>query len=262
MPDDNPIKTRPIKTRRPAATPARSRRTLWTLGAVVVVAALAVWGLKSLHDASLARRLLDTPADQVASHPDLVRFASAQAPAIFAHNCASCHGPDMKGNKAIGAPDLTDQVWLYGDGSVFDIDRTILYGIRSGRKKSHDVTEMPAFGQRGMLSSDQIDDVVQYLLALNHRPHDDEAAIRGEAVFTGPASCNDCHAFDAKGDAYYGTPNLTVNTWNYGGDVQSLKDSIYYGRHGVMPAWRGKLSLEQIRALAVYIHTKSHSKVP
>ncbi|WP_374334174.1 cytochrome-c oxidase, cbb3-type subunit III, partial [Aestuariivirga sp.] len=30
--------------------------------------------------------------------------------------CAACHGPDGKGNKALGAPNLTDKVWLHGWG--------------------------------------------------------------------------------------------------------------------------------------------------
>ncbi len=239
---------------------ARPAGRLWIAAALLVLIALAAGGWRLERRAELARRLLTTPADAAASHPDLVRFASAEARPLFQHDCAACHGRDMKGNKAIGAPDLTDRAWVYGKGSVFDIERTILYGIRSGQKRGHDVTEMPAFGERGMLTPAQIDDVVQYLLAINHRPHDSSAALRGHDVFVGPASCNDCHAFDAKGDAYYGAPDLTDNVWIYGGDTQSLWNSIYYGRHGVMPGWRGKLSLEQIRALAVYIHARSMSK--
>ena len=36
---------------------------------------------------------------------------------LYADNCASCHGDDGKGNKELGAPNLTDGIWLYG-GSV------------------------------------------------------------------------------------------------------------------------------------------------
>lgn len=35
---------------------------------------------------------------------------------VFAENCASCHGEDGKGNLEFGAPNLTDAIWLYGDG--------------------------------------------------------------------------------------------------------------------------------------------------
>lgn len=35
--------------------------------------------------------------------------------ALFAQNCAACHGPAGKGNQLLGAPDLSDQIWLYGN---------------------------------------------------------------------------------------------------------------------------------------------------
>ncbi len=34
--------------------------------------------------------------------------------ALFAQNCAACHGEQAKGNPEMGAPNLTDAVWLYG----------------------------------------------------------------------------------------------------------------------------------------------------
>ena len=41
--------------------------------------------------------------------------ASAQAgAATFAANCVACHGPDGKGLRQFGAPNLTDKIWLYG----------------------------------------------------------------------------------------------------------------------------------------------------
>lgn len=43
--------------------------------------------------------------------------------------CVACHGPDGKGNIALGAPDLTDDDWLYG-GSA----EAIAEGIRKGRR--------------------------------------------------------------------------------------------------------------------------------
>ncbi len=49
--------------------------------------------------------------------------------------CAACHGADAKGNQALGAPNLTDKIWLYG-GSV----DTIMETIRKGR-----INVMPPF---------------------------------------------------------------------------------------------------------------------
>lgn len=38
--------------------------------------------------------------------------------AIFAENCAACHGEKAKGNRELGAPDLTDAIWLNGSGEA------------------------------------------------------------------------------------------------------------------------------------------------
>jgi cytochrome c oxidase cbb3-type subunit 3 len=47
---------------------------------------------------------------------------------VFADNCAACHGPEGKGNREVGAPNLTDRIWLYGPDK-----QTIVEGIRNGR---------------------------------------------------------------------------------------------------------------------------------
>jgi len=51
--------------------------------------------------------------------------------------CVACHGADGKGNPALGAPNLTDDVWLYG-GSISRISESLIKG-RNG--------QMPAFGE-------------------------------------------------------------------------------------------------------------------
>ena len=53
--------------------------------------------------------------------------AVAAGAAIFADNCASCHGDAAKGNPELGAPNLTDTVWLYG-GDEATLVRTVTYG--------------------------------------------------------------------------------------------------------------------------------------
>jgi cytochrome c oxidase cbb3-type subunit 3 len=47
---------------------------------------------------------------------------------VFADNCAACHGPEGKGNREVGAPNLTDKIWLYGSSK-----ETIMQGIANGR---------------------------------------------------------------------------------------------------------------------------------
>ncbi len=147
-------------------------------------------------------------------------------------------------------------------GTVYDIERTVLYGIRSGRSKTRAITDMPAFGLTGRLSDGEISNVVQYILQLSGNRYDPAAADEGRAVFYGRANCSDCHGMDARGDSGYGAPDLTSNVWNSGGDPRSLYQSIYSGQHRVMPAWIGTLSLEEIRALAVYVYSASHPTLP
>jgi cytochrome c oxidase cbb3-type subunit 3 len=47
---------------------------------------------------------------------------------IFADNCAVCHGADGTGNQELGAPNLTDRIWLYGPDEA-----TIIETISSSR---------------------------------------------------------------------------------------------------------------------------------
>ncbi|WP_194744127.1 cytochrome-c oxidase, cbb3-type subunit III [Thermaurantiacus tibetensis] len=65
------------------------------------------------------------------------RKAAAGA-AIFAEQCASCHGPEGKGNRELGAPNLTDAIWLYG-GDRASLFQTI-WNARNG--------VMPGWSQR------------------------------------------------------------------------------------------------------------------
>ena len=47
---------------------------------------------------------------------------------VFADNCAVCHGPEGKGNRELGSPNLTDRVWFYAPDKA-----TIVQGIQNGR---------------------------------------------------------------------------------------------------------------------------------
>lgn len=226
--------------------------------ASVVVLALIISAALQAQRSRMERELMAPAPNDVAQNRALLRFAATEGRPLFAAHCAVCHGADMKGLPNTGAPNLTDQSWLYGDGDLFSIERTILYGVRSPEQKSRNVTEMPAFGLRGQLSDVEIKNLVQYILSLNGRPNDPEAAEAGQTVFQGATYCGDCHGPDARGNSDYGAPDLTDGVWLYGGDPASLYKSIYYGRHGVMPAWIGKLTLPQIRELAAYVYVASH----
>jgi cytochrome c oxidase cbb3-type subunit 3 len=69
--------------------------------------------------------------------------------------CAACHGPEGKGNLALGAPNLTDKVWLHGWGEA-----AIVAMINQGK-----TNVMPAFGER--LNAEQIHVLAAYVWSLS-----------------------------------------------------------------------------------------------
>ena len=73
---------------------------------------------------------------------------------LFNQNCVACHGADGKGNQALGAPNLTDDIWLYG-GEPQDIRAT----LRNGRNGV-----MPA--QQELLKADRIHLLAAYVYSL------------------------------------------------------------------------------------------------
>jgi cytochrome c oxidase cbb3-type subunit III len=225
---------------------------------VLTLSALATGLHYWLHLRSLETALVHAWPAELARDSAMLRFAVSLARPIYAAHCASCHGTTLRGNQTIGAPDLADSLWLYGDGGIGDIENTIAYGIRSGHPKAHNVTDMPAEGRTHQLSAAEIDDVVEFVLNLSRQPHDEMKAQRGRKLFYEKGNCFDCHASDAKGNTDYGSPPLLGPTWNYGGDRQTLRQTIYDGRHGLCPAWINRLAPPQIRALAVYLYLESH----
>ncbi|MFL0805388.1 MAG: cytochrome-c oxidase, cbb3-type subunit III [Agarilytica sp.] len=80
---------------------------------------------------------------------------ASQGKVLFEQNCTACHGPEGKGMHALGAPNLTDSVWLY-DGSRDGI----LHALRSGL-----VNEMPA--QKDLLREDKIHLLTAYVYSLS-----------------------------------------------------------------------------------------------
>jgi cytochrome c oxidase, cbb3-type, subunit III len=70
--------------------------------------------------------------------------------------CAACHGPDGKGNQMIGAPNLTDDIWLHGAG-----EKNIVAMINNGK-----MNQMPA--QAGKLTDAQIHVLTSYVWSLSN----------------------------------------------------------------------------------------------
>lgn len=81
---------------------------------------------------------------------------------------------------------------------------------------------------------------------------DEQALKMGGRLFA--SNCSVCHGSDAKGS--YGFPNLTDNSWRWGGEPETIKASIMHGRMGVMPAQGPMIGEDGVRNVAAYVLTE------
>ncbi len=80
---------------------------------------------------------------------------------------------------------------------------------------------------------------------------DPQALKMGGRLFA--SNCAVCHGSDAKGA--YGFPNLTDADWRWGGDPQTIKQTIMAGRHAVMPAWAEVIGEQGVADVAAFVLT-------
>ena len=103
-------------------------------------------GIMTAHKTLMTPAQASDVAQYVRSLNELAHDQTRVVPGkkMFDQFCVACHGAEAKGNPLLGAPDLTDGVWLYGSS-----EETIVYGILNGRDN-----QMPA--QKDFLSPEQI----------------------------------------------------------------------------------------------------------
>jgi cytochrome c oxidase cbb3-type subunit 3 len=169
--------------------------------------------------------------------------AMATAGRLFRQNCAMCHGSDGRG--ATGFPNLADDNWQWG-GSHEQIMATLANGRTAA---------MPPWV--AVLGEEGVAEVVNYVLRQSGQPADAQLADAGQGRFQ--TVCMACHGMDGKGNPALGAPDLTDDTWLYGGDAEDIEHAVRNGRNGVMPAFGGTLSEERRRLLAAYVQGLSGS---
>ncbi len=173
----------------------------------------------------------------------------AQAMAIgerlFMNNCAQCHASDARGNK--GFPNLTDNDWLHG-GTPEKIKETITQGR---------IGNMPPMGA-AVGTSEDVQNLAQYVLSLSGSPHDSVKAELGKSKFV---TCAACHGPDGKGMQAVGAPNLTDNIWLHGFGANAIVEQINKGKVNQMPAQNTLLTADQIHVLTSYIWGMSNKAV-
>ena len=172
--------------------------------------------------------------EELQANKDAMNTASR----LFSNNCAMCHGSDAQGSK--GFPNLSDNDWLYGD-SIENIQHSIQFG-RQGI--------MPAFG--AILSDEQRSALAQYVLSLSNQATADSSKVtEGKAIFN--IQCAACHGPGGKSNQVLGAPNLTDNTWLYGGMLRDIEMTLKDGRSGKMPAHQHLFSEQEAKVLAAYV---------
>lgn len=220
-------------------------------GAIPVLAKLSELQSKASSSEEDSSQLQTAIDDQIVALKPYVEKLSQSPEAlkmgggIFLQNCAVCHGSNAKGAK--GYPNLTDNDWLYG-GNADNILLTLHHGRVGG---------MPAW--REQIGEAGVRAVAEYVLLLSGNQHgyelDKTKAAQGEAIFK--QQCALCHGQDGKGMISAGAPNLTDKIWLYGGDRETVQETIRHGRAGVMPEWQTKLGNERLMLLAAYVYSLS-----
>lgn len=195
-------------------------------------------------------KLLTASLEEIETDRDLQQFALAMGESAFGDNCATCHGAGGRGAK--GYPSLADDVWLW-DGTLDGIELTLRHGIRQVNNDETRFSRMPSFGRDKLLTSAQIDDLTEYVLNFSGQSDDEEAWARATPIFE--MQCASCHGIKGTGDRQQGAPNLTDAEWLFGGSRRDVYNTIYNARNSHMPAWEGRLSDAEIKALSVYVHS-------
>jgi cytochrome c oxidase cbb3-type subunit 3 len=177
--------------------------------------------------------LVARPLDELSGHPDALRVGRN----IYAHNCSTCHGSDARG--ARGYPNLTDNHWIWGNGTD-----QIWTSISQGRQ-----AVMPGF--EASLEDQEIMRTAVYVQKLGGQSVDESLASAGKKHFD--MLCVACHGPEGKGNPMLGAPNLTAGTYLYGGDIDSIRETIRHGRRGVMPGQLELIGEARARLVAAYV---------
>ena len=235
------------------AWPLISGATPGLLGASTRADVAAEIAAVDTANAAIKDKLVAADLNAIGADPELAGYAERAGAAVFRTNCAQCHGSGAAGFEGKGYPNLLDDDWLWG-GTMEDIHTTVTHGIRNTTDVDARYSEMPKFGLDGILDETQIAQVAEHVLAISGQEHDAALAAEGATVFAD--NCAACHMEDGSGDRSQGAPKLTDAIWLYGGSREKIIETVTKARFGVMPNWNQRLSEDEIRAVAYYVHSR------
>ena len=201
---------------------------------------------------SVVERIAATDIEKLPANPELMQAAVAGGAAAFKVNCVQCHGAGAAGSP--GYPNLNDDDWLWG-GTLTEIEYTLTHGIRWDAAAETRSNVMPAF--QGSFDAGQVSALTSHVLSLSGKAKPNAA---GAQMFAD--NCAACHGPTGAGLPDVGGPALNDAIWLYGGTAADIGKQILAPRHGVMPAWQGRLDPVTIKMLAAYVHARGGGQDP
>ena len=224
---------------------------------------MAGWNARSALDQELAAaeearsgwmsELKASSLAEIVEDPELMTYARAGGGIAFADNCAPCHGAGGAGNP--GYPTLGDDAWIWG-GTLDEIQTTITHGIRNESPESR-ASQMPPFGY---LSDQDQQAIASYVAAM--ASGNASEGMDGQEQFVNNCGLA-CHGEDGSGQQMIGSPPLNDQIWLCPGRDTCVPEvsveehvmrQMANPKHGVMPAWSGRLDETTIKMLTVYVH--------
>lgn len=156
------------------------------------------------------------------------------AQTLFTSYCSACHGYDARGQADL-FPDLLDDEWQWG-GS----EENITQSIKQGRNAVMTSWSAPL--------GDNVEAVAEYVQVLGSEAAQGHPGQDAYNLF-----CVACHGAEGTGNILLGAPDLSNDIWLYGGDRESIIETITEGRNGVMPAFNERLDDLQVRLLVAWV---------
>ena len=209
------------------------------------------WSSKGEYEEEVARveaevgplfaRYQQTPVAELIKDETAIKIGER----LYINYCTTCHGSDARG--ARGYPNLRDGSWIWGG-----TPEAIKTSITNGRIAAMPAWEAPLGGESGVA------EVTQYVLGFSGRSTISAQAEAGKAKYD--MFCVACHGADGTGNPAVGAPDLTDDSWLYGGSQTRIAESIARGRNGIMPAQGEFLGEAKIHLLTAYVYSLSQPR--
>jgi cytochrome c oxidase cbb3-type subunit 3 len=142
-------------------------------------------------------------------------------------------------------------IWLFYITILFSLGYLVLYPGLGAYGGSYQWTSTKQHDEEVALANAQSAPIYEKYAKtdLKQLAADPGARAIGQKLFLN--NCAQCHSSDARGGKGY--PNLTDTQWIYGGEPQTIEESIANGRKGVMPPWGAVLGDEGVKDMAHYV---------